>query len=329
MESEAKYALVGTVVLILLAAMLTAIVWLRSASGLADEKGYKIYFGRQSLDGVQLRSDVKMKGIVVGAVTGFRISIWRQGSVEVLIRIDESTPVRQSTKAVVERQLLTGIASIRLVNESEDSPLLTQAPDAEPYPVIAEGESELEQFSNSIAQLAAKADDTLKRANALMSEENRAAFSQTLDNVRRITASAERGMQGLDGTLAGLDSTLISVSQAADQVQSLAVDLSAGTGKLSSRYDDLGQEAIAVVRDVRASVRDVRVSIDRMAADVARLTGRADVLLADGSAEFGNTAQALQSAADSLGMAARQFRDPRAILLGPAAGELGPGESRR
>ena len=322
MESEAKYALVGTGVLILIAAMVGAIVWLRSASGRADVTTYKIYFARQSLDGVHLRSDVKMKGIVVGAVSSFRISDWRPGSVEVVVRVDDSVPVRQSTKAVVERQLLTGIASIRLINPTGDSPPLTQKLEGELYPVIAEGESELEQFSQSIAQLAERADDTLRRANALMSEENRAALSQTLVNVQRITASAERGMQGLDRTLA-------SVSGAADQVQSMAADLSASAGQFVSRYDDLGQEATAAVREVRVSVRDVRASLDQMAADVARLTARADVLLADGSAELTGTAQALQSTADSLGMAARRFRDPRAILFGPAAGELGPGESAR
>src|SRR5687767_8906001 len=100
MESEARYALVGTVVLVLLAAMVAAIVWLRREGG-GDTKQYKIYFARQSLDGLQLRSDVKMRGIVVGSVDSFRISIWKKGSVEVVVRVDDQAPVRESTKAVV------------------------------------------------------------------------------------------------------------------------------------------------------------------------------------------------------------------------------------
>ena len=88
----------------------------------------KIYFERQSLEGLQPRSEVRMRGIRVGSVTGFRISSWRPGAVEVMVRVDGAAPVRQSTRAVVERHLVTGIASILLVNLNEESPPLTQAP---------------------------------------------------------------------------------------------------------------------------------------------------------------------------------------------------------
>ncbi len=320
MESEAKYALVGTMVLFLLAAVVAAVVWLRG-SGQGDTVNYKIYFARQSLDGLQLRGDVKMKGIVVGAVTGFRISLWRPGSVEVLVRVGESTPVRQSTKAVVERQLLTGIASIRLVNANEDAPLLTQPADAEPYPVIAEGESELEQFSQSITQVAASADDTLRRISALLTEENRVALSATLGNLQRISANVDRGMSGLDQTLGGVNKTLASVGRAAEEVQGFRHELREGTATLTARYDELGRESVAAVREVRASV-------ERMAADVARVSASADGVLAQGSTEIALTAQELRTAAESLSAAAKRYRDPRSILFGPAAGELGPGERR-
>ena len=49
---------------------------------------YTIYFERQSLEGLQVRSDVRMKGIRVGAVTGFSFSAQRPGTVEVVIGID-------------------------------------------------------------------------------------------------------------------------------------------------------------------------------------------------------------------------------------------------
>ncbi|HET9351538.1 MAG TPA: MlaD family protein, partial [Burkholderiales bacterium] len=125
MEPEAKYTLVGTVVLILIALIAGAVVWLRSTGEQIDDRSYKLYFERQSLEGLQPRSEVRMKGIRIGSVTGFRISTWRPGAVEVLVRVDGSAPVRQSTRAVVERHLVTGIASILLINLTEDSPPLT------------------------------------------------------------------------------------------------------------------------------------------------------------------------------------------------------------
>ncbi|HEX6297869.1 MAG TPA: MlaD family protein [Burkholderiales bacterium] len=321
MESEARYALVGTVVLVLIAAMVVAIVWLRRAGGADDTNPYKIYFARQSLDGLQLRSDVKMRGIVVGSVDSFRISMWKKGSVEVVIRVQDQAPVRESTKAVVERQLITGLASIRLDTSDEESPILTTVPETEPYPVIAEGESDFEQLSQSANQLAVKAGETLNRLNAMLTEENRASFTRALANFERLAATAERGLRGLDRTLDAADQTLASVSAAAEELQALGAELSASSARLAARYDDLGKESGAAVGDVRASV-------NRMAEDVAKLSARADAVLATSSAEIGSTAHELRLAARSLGAAARRFRDPRAILVGPAPGDFGPGEAR-
>jgi len=307
MEPEAKYTLVGTVVLILVASIAVAVVWLRS-SGEADDRRYKIYFERQSLEGLQVRSDVKMRGIRVGSVNAFRISSSRPGAVEVFIRVDDSTPVRQSTEAVVERQLVTGIASILLVNTSEDSPPLTQLPQGEIYPVIAEGESRVQQVAESINQIAQRADETMQRINAVLSPQNQRALSEVLANLQRASAGAER--------------TVAAVGAAADEVRVLSRALAADASLLTARYDKLGAESTVAVREAAASIR-------RMGDEVARMSQRLDTLLASGDVELRVTAQELRATADSLGAVARRFNDPRSILFGPPEGSLGPGEGGR
>ena len=315
MEPEAKYTLVGTVVLILLALIATAVVWLKSTSGQRDDVPYKIYFARQSLEGLQIRSDVKMKGIKVGAVTSFRISSRRPGTVEVVVRVDSTAPVLQSTHATIERHLLTGIASIRLVNGDETSPPLAAVQPGEPYPLIAEGESEFQQFSESMAQMAQRADETLKRINRTLSDENQKALGEVLGNLARISAN-------LDRSLSGLDRTLASMGRAADEVRTMSADVGGDARKLVARYDKLGEESTVAVREISASIRQI-------SADVARLSGRADALFADGNVELRVTAQELRAAADSLGTAARRLGDPGKVLFGPPAGSLGPGEAAR
>lgn len=315
MEPEAKYTLVGAAVLILLALMVGAFVWLRSTSGQRDDVPYKIYFARQSLEGLQIRSDVKMKGIKIGAVTGFRISSRRPGTVEVIIKVDGSAPVRISTRADVERHLLTGIASIRLVNGSEESQLLTESPPDEPYPVIAEGESEYQQVSESITQVALRADETMKRINMLLSEENQATIGEVLLNLRRITGSMDRSLQTLDRSLASLD-------RAAEAVRTSSAEISTDMRSLAVRYDKLGEESTLAVKDISAAIRQI-------GADVARLSNQTDALLADGSTELRVTAQELRAVADSLGAAARRLGDPRKVLFGSPDGSLGPGETAK
>lgn len=308
MEPEAKYTLVGTAVLILIASIAAALVWLRSTGEEADDKRYKIYFERQSLEGLQIRGDVKMRGIRVGTVNAFRISAWHPGAVEVFIRVDGTTPVRQSTVAVVERQLITGIASILLVNTTEDSPPLTRVAQGEVFPVIAEGESRVQQVTESINQIAQRAGETMQRINTALSPENQRALTELLENLRRVSASAER--------------TVSAVGGAADEVRALSRSLAADASRLTARYDKLGEESTVAVRDAAASIR-------RMSDEVARMSQRVDTLLASGDVELRVTAQELRATADSLGAVARRFNDPRSILFGPPQGGLGPGEGGR
>lgn len=315
MEPEAKYTIVGAAVIILVALIAAAVVWLRSSGEGADAHRYKIYFERQSLEGLELRSYVTMRGMRVGSVTGLRFSPVRPGAVEVFITVEPTTPIRQSTEAVVQRHLVTGLATVRLENKSEDSPLLAQALPGEPPTVIAEGESPMQQVSETLNQLAQRADETMQRLNATLSPENRTALAEVLQNLRRVTQRA-------DGTLAKVDATLGSLGGAADEVRALARSVAGDARTLTARYDKLGSEA-------GASLREVNEALRKMSADVERLTQRADALLGDSDDELRDTAQALRSAADSVGAAAARLRDPRQAIFGPAEAGLGPGEGAR
>lgn len=315
MEPEAKYTLVGTAVLVLLALLAAAVVWMRSSGEGPNAHQYKINFVRQSLEGLELRSYVTMRGVRVGSVTGLRFSSRQPGAVEVVVAVDPTTPVRQSTVATVERHLVTGLATVRLVNATEDSPALVQAPAGEPYPVIAEGESAMQQVSETLTQLAQRADETMQRLNATLSPENRAALTEALENLRRLSGRA-------DASLAKADASLGSVGKAADEVRAMAASIAGDARQLAARYDNLGSEASVSVREVSEAVR-------KMGADVQRLSRRADSLLARSDEEMRESARALRSAADSVGSAAERLRDPRQAIFGPTADGLGPGEGAR
>lgn len=313
MEPEARYTLVGTVVLLLLALMVGAAVWLKGSGGEHEEVPFKIYFARESLEGLQIRSDVKMQGIKVGSVSAFRISSRRPGSVEVVIRVNENTPVRESTLATVERHLLTGIASIRLVNVEEKSPLLTKVLPDEQFPLISEGDSDYARISESMTQVVQRADETMRRINLFLNEENRVALGGLLSNLQRVSGNMERTMAALDGALAAMGG-------AANEVRSMTAAVAADARRLIARYDALGEDSSVAAKEVTAAVRQI-------SADVTRLSGRMDALVADGNLELRVTAQELRTTASALGTAARRLNDPGRALFGPTAGSMGPGEA--
>jgi len=314
MEPEAKYTLVGASVLVLLALLTGAIVWLASASRSTDVQRYTIYFARQSLEGLQERSDVRMKGIRVGAVTGFSFAAQRPGTVEVRIGVDPATPVKASTRAVVDRNLITGLATIRLQNLTEDSPLVNRSRPGQTDPVIAEGASQLQQFSETANELAQRAGETMRRLNTTLSDQNQAALAETLVNLRNLSRSA-------DGAVTRADAALTSIARTADAVGVATTGVSRDVHRLADRYDTLGAEATTSLRDASAAMRQI-------SGDVSQLSRHAESLLVDSNAEMRLTSQQLRGTADAVGLAARKFRDPRATFFGPGEASLGPGESR-
>jgi phospholipid/cholesterol/gamma-HCH transport system substrate-binding protein len=223
--------------------------------------------------------------------------------------------VRESTRAVVERNLITGLATIRLVNSDEDSPLLHTPPPGEREPVIAEGASRLQQVSDSLDQLAARADETMRRINAVLSDRNQAALTTTLENLSVLSRDA-------DNVLARFDRTLVSVGRAADGLTALEGRVGADSHALAVRYDALGAQAATSMKDANETLRQIGGSL-------AVVADRAEGTLADGDVRLRTTTREIETAAHSLGDAARRLGDPRAAIFGPPAAALGPGEEGR
>ena len=315
MEQDARYTLVGAVVLALLALLAATAVWVRSTGQGAAAQHYKIYFERQSLQGLQPRGDVTMRGVKIGAITSFRFSPLRKRAVEVFIAVDPNAPVRTDTRAVVDRNILTGLATLQLVGGAEGSPLLVEAPAGEPHPVIAEGESDQEHITNSLDQLVRRADQAFHDVSATLSPANRAALEQTLVNVREATGHA-------DATLAKADAAFAALREAGDEVRGLGRSLDESTRKLTERYDAVGAEAAATLAQARESVRRAGEAIEAAAQ-------RADSAIATGGDELRDAGRSVRSAADAVGTTAGRLRDPRQAVFGPVEGELGPGEGRR
>ena len=313
MEPQARYSVVGVSVLLLLAALLLALGWLLGSGNGKETRRYTLYFSHQSLDGLDTHGDVRMKGIRIGSVTSFSFSTRRSGSVEVSIQVDADAPVRESTRAVVDRNLITGLAGIRLVTLDETSPLLRRRPAGEEHAVIAEGESQLQQFSETMSQLAQRADDTLQRISSTLSAPNQQALGETLENLRVASRNTKTMTRRLETTLA-------SVGGAADTLAASARVAGGDLHRLADRYDALGAEAGGAIGEATETARQWR-------ADSARLVNHADDLLGDADIQLRLTGQQLRSAADAIGSTSRKLGDPRALLFGPNRASLGPGEA--
>ena len=100
METEGRYTLVGALVVIAVALMTVAIVWLAGAADRFAYQTYTIYFKQQSLDGLAVGSPVKMRGITVGVVARYRFAKGGDEAVGGTARIRAGVPVPAGAETV-------------------------------------------------------------------------------------------------------------------------------------------------------------------------------------------------------------------------------------
>jgi phospholipid/cholesterol/gamma-HCH transport system substrate-binding protein len=312
MEADAKYTYVGLTVLALIAALIGGLVWLKSVGGRNEFNYYTIYFERQPLDGLQIGADVLMRGIKVGRVEDYALTAANINRVRVVIRVDRRTPVKTNTVAVVTRSFVTGIAKIDLQTPDPPGPTLTAILDDEPYPVITEGTSNLDEIANRLNMVGETAVKTLESLNEVLRPENRAAVDQTLANLRDLT-------DGLNKRVVELDRTLSAINRAADQVGQSATRIAAAADSTSQDLRPALQQAERTMKDISGAT----IALERQAAQLSQAVGT--TVLASGdqlTAAIGE----LKATSDAMNRLLDRLQDPRAALLGPTPKQLGPGE---
>lgn len=315
MESEARYVRIGLATLALAGLLAFGLFWLARGSDDQAGKRYLAYFQNQSLEGLQINSDVRMQGIKVGKVIDYSIVPGEARRVRVLLQVDGRTPVLEGVKAVVARHLVTGLAAIDLENPSNGGSPLVRVPDGERYPVIPEGVPRLTRVADTLEELGASSQEAIGRFNDLLSDPNRQALSGTLANLNAITAELKAAMPELRDAMA-------SARRAADQVDGLGGDARVA---LKSANERLGK----VAEDTAATLASARTTLDRVDREVTGLSGQVKLTADLANQEIQATAQSLRLAGDALQDTGRALSNPARVLYGPSPEGLGPGEELR
>lgn len=312
METETRYTLVGTLVLVVVALMTVAIVWLTGAADTIAYQTYTIYFRQQSLDGLAVGSSVKMRGIKVGVVDGYRFSNKQEEAVAVTTRIDEGVPVHTGATAFIKRNLVTGIAAVEITNGPNDTPLLTLPPPGERYPVIAEGSSDIDKVATALSGLAVSGAQILEKMNTLLSAENQRAISQTLANLNELSSHLAANKNDFTATLKG-------IRDATDEFRVAGASIGQAATRAEGTIASVGQNA-----DV--ALKQATVAMDKLQRDASLISTQVQQLSETGTLEMTSLSRDVRTSADVLTTAGQRLSNPRAILFGPDKKQLGPGE---
>lgn len=312
METEGRYTLVGTLVLAVVALMVLAIVWLMGGADNVAYQTYRIYFQQQSLDGLAVGSPVKMRGIKVGVVDGYRFADDKDAAVSVTVRIDSGVPVRSSAVAYIKRNLVTGIAAVEIKNGAGDTTLLTRTPPGERYPVIAEGSSDIDKVASAVSQLAENGGQVLQKMNVLLSDDNRHALTETLANLKELSAYMAANKQTFGSVAQG-------IRDASDEFRFAGASISQAATRAEGSIVGVGNNADAALREAVRAMEKLQVESTQISARIQQLSDASTL-------EITNVSRDVRVGADALTTAGQRLSNPRAVLFGPGQQQLGPGE---
>ena len=308
MEEKVNFALVGVFVLGLGAALVAGVLWL--SSGGAYRRAYDTYqtYMSESVSGLSRDAPVRYRGVEVGRVRRMALAPGHIEQVQLTLDIERGTPVKQDTLAVLRVQGLTGIAYVELSGGRSESPAL-QARPGEAYPVIRSGPSLMVRLDSAVTALLTNLNRTSENLSALLDEDNRREFKQTLADLRVLSRT-------LAARSAAIDAGLVSAARTLDNAARFSDDLPRLVERVQKSAD----------------------GFDRMTRDIARTGADAGTTLAGARADLRQAAaetlpevRLLASELREVTATLRRFseqveQNPSVLLFGKASPPPGPGE---
>ena len=304
-----NFAAVGGFVLILGAAFIVGALWLASGGGFGTQYDLYLALVSESVSGLNVNAPVKYRGVDVGKVRHIALDRNNSEQVRLTFEIEHGTPIKEDTEAVLKTQGLTGIAFVELSGGGRDSPPLRATVQGE-YPVIRTKPSLSARLENVLSTVLTKLDSTSTSINAILSDENQAAFKSALADISAISRTLAARKDTLDAGIASAARTFDNGARLAAQLGPVIERI----GRTADAIESMGQEA------GRASARAGK-TVDEVGADVKRLT-----------AETAPELQRLLGEMNVLTASLRRLSEkiegsPGGLLIGRRSVPPGPGET--
>jgi phospholipid/cholesterol/gamma-HCH transport system substrate-binding protein len=115
----------------------------------------------------------------------------------------------------------------------------------------------------------------------------------------------------------------------ADALVTSAVEFGKSSRDIAVAVERLSAGAQPAIKQANATMRELARAVQALERDTTTLARRLEQATDSGAHEIRATAQELRSSAEILSRAADRLQDPRAVIFGPSAAQLGPGERMR
>ena len=266
METRANYALIGAFVLMAAAAVIGFALWLGSSQFNRDFAQYDVVFpGPVSLEE---GASVRYIGIKVGEVESVGIDRRDASMVRARLRVDRSTPVKADSTAIIDFAGITGITFVQInAGTNEAGPLLPQP--YEEIPTIKAGETPLVALFDGGAQIVGQAGLTMEQLSGVLTDENVAAFSDILINLRDISNTLSEDDKAL---IAQSIKTLAALEGAGDNLTKASTDITATAASVDQELASLNVGLKALVEELTGATGTAKEMMSESKTAIAAAT---------------------------------------------------------
>jgi phospholipid/cholesterol/gamma-HCH transport system substrate-binding protein len=286
------------------------------------ERDYYFVHFQQSVSGLEVGAPVKYNGVTVGRVESVGLNPKDVSEARVEVSLDEDTPVKKDTKAVLNLQGITGLKFIELIEGSQASPRLEEGG------VIPAERSTLDMLSDSAGGIVRKVDDLLANLVVITGPENQRRLAVVLEQAEEATRTGNRLLKlnasaidrAIGNVVAATDELPLLLAEARDTVEAVRYTVTGlvdpqQVARVLERLDD----TIAAVQQRVGSkeLGEAIASYTRLADRATMLVDHADLTLLRARDDLLRALDELVTGIESFSDFATMLRDdPSALIRG-------------
>lgn len=246
MDTKAHYTVVGLIVVLLLAGLIAAIIWMSIGLNRPTYNTFLIYMD-QSVVGLNNEAPVKFNGVEVGYVKKMVLNPKNPQEVVVDLQIKEGTPVTTSTVATLAPQGITGMAYISLSAKTPNAPLM-KVSNTPPFPIIPTEPSLFVQLSSLFKDTSADISNMSNSVQNILDAQNAANFKQILVSLKAITQNIAANTAEINETLRNTSVILANTATASEQFPMMTQSLKESVENVNEATDLVKQAMIPAVQ---------------------------------------------------------------------------------
>lgn len=316
MNPKVNYTLVGLFVLLFGTVFIAWVFWLGFG---IDKKNYTTYIAYmyQSVSGLNKNAAVKFRGVEVGKVNSIAIDTENPERIKLEMEIEEGTPVKVDTVAVLSTLGITGLAYIELSGGSQEAPLLIKQSESKP-PEIITGPSLFVRLDTALTDLfvefktiASEISGVSAAVKSLLNEENQQAISGSLHNLEGITSSLNTHLNKIGKHVALSEEILRNTAETSNQLPTMISEVS---------------NSMREVQEIIATVGKTAKTLDNAVATTQQEVSRS---AKDSMRHFSQLFSELQRTTQGLNRILQEIeRNPNMVIFGRPNERRGPGEKQ-